>query len=64
MLFIRYLLSDQEQNLYRILFILMKRRISTHNQKAIIETALSFGFVPILHLLSHKWVVTTFPIGQ
>lgn len=48
MLFIRYLLSDQEQNLYRIpIYIDEAADIDPQNQKAIIETALSFGFVPI-----------------
>ncbi|MBE0367921.1 coiled-coil domain-containing protein [Pseudoalteromonas aurantia] len=48
MLFIRYLLSDQEQALYRIpIYIDEAADIDPQNQKAIIETALSFGFVPI-----------------
>ncbi|WP_404389592.1 ATPase [Pseudoalteromonas phenolica] len=48
MLFIRYLLSDQEQTLYRIpIYIDEAADIDPQNQKAIIETALSFGFVPI-----------------
>ncbi|ATC95180.1 ATPase [Pseudoalteromonas tunicata] len=48
MLFIRYLLSDQEQNRYRIpIYIDEAADIDPQNQKAIIETALSFGFVPI-----------------
>jgi hypothetical protein len=48
MLFIRYLLSSQEQNLYRIpIYIDEAADIDPQNQKAIIETALSFGFVPI-----------------
>ncbi|WP_462160511.1 ATPase [Pseudoalteromonas maricaloris] len=48
MLFIRYLLSDQEQAMYRIpIYIDEAADIDPQNQKAIIETALSFGFVPI-----------------
>ncbi|MFC3034557.1 ATPase [Pseudoalteromonas fenneropenaei] len=48
MLFIRYLLSDQEQARYRIpIYIDEAADIDPQNQKAIIETALSFGFVPI-----------------
>ena len=48
MLFIRYLLSDQEQSLFRIpIYIDEAADIDPQNQKAIIETALSFGFVPI-----------------
>ena len=48
MLFIRYLLSDQEQSRYRIpIYIDEAADIDPQNQKAIIETALSFGFVPI-----------------
>ncbi|AUJ69743.1 ATPase [Pseudoalteromonas sp. NC201] len=48
MLFIRYLVSDQEQAMYRIpIYIDEAADIDPQNQKAIIETALSFGFVPI-----------------
>ncbi|CCQ12244.1 Chromosome segregation ATPases [Pseudoalteromonas luteoviolacea B = ATCC 29581] len=48
MLFIRHLLSDQEQVKYRIpIYIDEAADIDPQNQKAIIETALSFGFVPI-----------------
>ncbi|WP_462174280.1 ATPase [Pseudoalteromonas xiamenensis] len=48
MLFIRHLLSDQEQARYRIpIYIDEAADIDPQNQKAIIETALSFGFVPI-----------------
>lgn len=48
MLFIRYLLNEQEQHLYRIpIYIDEAADIDPQNQKAIIETALSFGFVPI-----------------
>ena len=48
MLFIRHLLSDKEKSLYRVpLYIDEAADIDPQNQQAIIETALSFGFVPI-----------------
>ncbi|WP_105189594.1 ATPase [Pseudoalteromonas sp. T1lg48] len=48
MLFIRHLLSDKEKSQYRVpLYIDEAADIDPQNQQAIIETALSFGFVPI-----------------
>ena len=48
MLFIRYLLADKEQSKYRIpIFIDEAADIDPQNQQAIIETATSFGFVPL-----------------
>ncbi len=48
MLFIRHLLSDKEQNLYRIpIYIDEAADIDPQNQQAIIDTALGFGFVPV-----------------
>lgn len=48
MLFIRTLLSEKEQNQYRIpIYIDEAADIDPQNQQAIIETAYSFGFVPL-----------------
>ncbi|HSG53162.1 MAG TPA: ATPase, partial [Rheinheimera sp.] len=48
MLFIRQLLAERERGKYRIpIYIDEAADIDPHNQQAIIETALSFGFVPI-----------------
>ncbi|WP_100913586.1 ATPase [Pseudoalteromonas spongiae] len=48
MLFIRYLLADKEQSKYRIpIYIDEAADIDPQNQQAIIETAYSFGFVPL-----------------
>ncbi len=48
MLFIRYLLSDKEQRQFRIpIYIDEAADIDPQNQRAIIETAYSFGFVPL-----------------
>lgn len=48
MLFIRQLLSERERGKYRIpIYIDEAADIDPHNQQALIETALNFGFVPI-----------------
>lgn len=48
MLFIRQLLAERERGKYRIpIYIDEAADIDPHNQQAIIETALNFGFVPI-----------------
>lgn len=48
MLFIRHLLAEKEQGKYRIpIYIDEAADIDPQNQRAIIDTALSFGFVPI-----------------
>lgn len=48
MLFIRQLLAERERGKYRIpIYIDEAADIDPHNQQALIETALNFGFVPI-----------------
>ncbi|WP_111977005.1 ATPase [Algibacillus agarilyticus] len=48
MMFIRHLLVEKERGLYRIpIYIDEAADIDPSNQKALIETALDFGFVPI-----------------
>ena len=60
MLFIRYLLSDQEQNLYRIpIYIDEAADIDPQNQKAIIETRLALALCRFLPQLNHKLAVIT-----